>query len=168
MHGLVTVSLIPGNTLFVQCISLLKPTTGRPLRVVVVSHHNFPPTLLPLQLTKAHFTGASNASEGEGSLTLSSSVLLRKMRSRNALSLPETGSGLHTSGNSELLRELRSFVATQAGRPGKATTKEILGKFGGDRLSPADSVVFRSMLHQICDFERYHGDGLWSLKADYR
>lgn len=118
------------------------------------------------QVSTTHFNGLG-ASEG-GSLTLSSNVLLSKMRSRNALLLPDAGqSHLHSDNNQDLLRKLRSFIAQQAKTPGKATTDEILSKFG-NLLVPSESPVFRSMLHEICDFQRYHGDGLWTLKGDYR
>lgn len=92
------------------------------------------------------------------------------MRSRNVLSLSrDQGESrhFHSSDNQTLLKDLRAFIAHQAKRPGKATTDEILTKFK-HRLNPADTAVFRSMLREICDFERYHGDGLWTLKFDYR
>lgn len=113
-----------------------------------------------------HFTGAG--SQTGGSLNLSSNLLLQKMRSRNALTLPEAGQRhLHSSEQQELLRDLRGFIAHQCRQDGQATTDEILNKFG-KRLSPSQSPMFRSMLHEICDFHRYHGDGVWTLKAEYR
>ena len=91
------------------------------------------------------------------------------MRSRNALSLPaeSTLKHLHSNENQELLRELRSFIANRTKKPGQATTEEILNKFSS-RLAPTDSPLFRSMLHEICDFHRSHGDGIWTLKGEYR
>lgn len=90
------------------------------------------------------------------------------MRSRNALTLPEAGQRhLHSQENQELIKELHSFIAHRSKEPGKATTEEILKKFGG-RLAPTDSSLFRSMLHEICDFHRSHGDGIWTLKGEYK
>ena len=31
-----------------------------------------------------------------------------------------------------------------------------------------DAATFKSMLYGICDFSRHRGDGLWSLKPEFR
>ena len=90
------------------------------------------------------------------------------MRSRNTHRLPEAGgSGLHSDGHQSLLRKLRDFVACQCREDGRASTGEILTGFAGE-LSPSQSAVFRSMLRQICDFHRHQGEGIWTLKAEFR
>lgn len=76
-------------------------------------------------------------------------------------------SGLHEDSHSQLVREMRDFIATQSKVNGQATTGEILEKFATE-LAPSDTAMFRSMLYEICDFSRYHGDGLWSLKPEFR
>ena len=50
---------------------------------------------------------------------------------------------------------------------GQATMDEILTHFKS-QLSPSQSVMFRSMLRQLCDFSRSHGEGVWYLKAEFR
>ncbi len=91
------------------------------------------------------------------------------MRKRNAHSLPHasSGSGLHSSSHQDLVKRIRDYVALDCKKNGQATTDEILGKFAAD-LAPSESAVFRSMLHEICDYHRYHGEGVWSLKTAYR
>jgi len=95
----------------------------------------------------------------KGSLNTSSAVLLARMKSRNAHEIPTRGgSGLHQDTHDELLREMRDFIATQCKVDGQATTDEILDRFSC-RLPSSSTAVFRSLLHEICDFSRYHGDG---------
>lgn len=115
--------------------------------------------------TTNHFMGETDT---EGTLTTSSSLLLSRMKQRNAQSLNAAGvTSIHSTEQHDLLHELRSFVAHQCRHDGRATTDEILGKFSS-QLSPSDSALFRAMLHQVCDFHRSHGDGIWTLKAGYR
>lgn len=109
-----------------------------------------------------------------GSLNTSSSVLLAKMRQRNAQATSdgqETGMGgaidIHGDGHEELLREIRDFIATQCKVDGQATTAEMLGRFAKG-LPHSDAATFKSMLYEICDFSRHQGDGLWSLKPEFR
>ena len=89
------------------------------------------------------------------------------MRKRNAHHIPEAGSGVHSSTDSDMVKRIRDFIAVECKKNGEATTSEILGGFA-TRLAHSESAVFRSMLHEICDFHRYHGEGIWTLKADYR
>ena len=65
------------------------------------------------------------------------------------------------------MQEVRDFIATRCKVDGQATTSEILGQFSS-QLSPSENAVFRSMLHEICDFSRHGGEGLWFLKQDFR
>ena len=122
--------------------------------------------LICLQGVNDLFSGASSTIGG--SLSVSSSVLLAKMKRRNAHHLPEAGGrNIHSTEHHDLLKELRGFIAHQCKRDGQATTDEILNKFA-KTLAPSESAVFRSMLHEVCDFHRSHGDGIWTLKSDYR
>ena len=98
---------------------------------------------------------------------LSSSVLLAKMRSRNTHTLDSSVHSIHSSSDADLMSDLRSFIAHQCQRDGQATTDEILTHFKS-KLSPSQSAMFRSMLRQLCDFSRSHGEGVWYLKAEFR
>lgn len=67
-----------------------------------------------------------------------------------------------------ILTELRHFIAFGSKIDGKASTDEILRRFG-TRVALQDSAVFKSLLQKICDFTRStNGDGLWVLKNDFR
>ncbi len=113
----------------------------------------------------------------KGSLQTSSSLLLAKMRSRNAntaitdnrsdVNREVQASGLHGGQHSDLLQEMRDFIATQCKVDGQASTAEILAQFSS-RLPQGDTALFRSLLREICDFSRHLGDGLWSLKPEFR
>ena len=122
---------------------------------------------------KPHFSGdvmGMSSATGEGSETVHSSQLLAKMRARNNL-LPsdDTGNGMSGNKNDDLLVQIRNFIASQCTTIGQATTQEILDEFGST-LPQSDSVVFRSMLRQICTFTRdsLSGKGIWLLKEDFR
>ncbi len=75
--------------------------------------------------------------------------------------------GIHDSGHGELLREIRDFIATQCKVDGQGTTAEVLGRFAM-KLPHSNTATFRSMLQEICDFSRHQGEGLWSLKPEFR
>ena len=134
--------------------------------------------------SQKHFDGkdagtSSSLSSQKGSLRTSSSVLLAKMRSRNATTAPTTNDGprqadrevqpidLHRDKHGQLLKDIRDFIATQCKVDGQASTSEILEMFSS-RLPRSDTAVFRSLLNEICDFGRHLGDGLWSLKPEFR
>lgn len=106
----------------------------------------------------------------EGSEPVHSSQLLAKMRARNNM-LPssDTGNEAHGNKNDDLLVQIRNFIASQCTTIGQATTQEILDEFGS-KLPQSDSVLFRSMLRQICTFTRdsLSGKGLWLLKEEFR
>ncbi len=99
------------------------------------------------------------------------------MRTRNAntaitdntvdLNREVQASGIHGNKHGELLKEMRDFIATQCKVDGQATTAEIVGEFSSC-LPQGDTALFRSLLRQICDFSRHLGDGLWSLKPEFR
>ena len=75
--------------------------------------------------------------------------------------------GIHDDSHGELVREIRDFIATQGKVNGQVTTAELLAKFS-KKLPNSDGALFRSMLYEICDFSRHLGDGLWSLKPEFR
>ena len=74
---------------------------------------------------------------------------------------------IHMHKHSDLLEEMRDFIATQCRVDGQALTSEILEKFS-NRLPRGDTTLFRSLLLEICNFSRHLGDGLWSLKPEFR
>ncbi|KAJ7362006.1 DNA excision repair protein ERCC-6 [Desmophyllum pertusum] len=124
------------------------------------------------QETKPHFSGdlmGMNSATVEGSEAVHSSQLLAKMRSRNNM-LPcnDTGSEAPGSENDDLLVQIRNFIASKCTTIGRATTQEILDEFGS-KLPQSDSVVFRSMLRQICTFTRdsLSGKGIWLLNEEF-
>lgn len=128
--------------------------------------------------SSTHFDGAmsgiSSSSDSRcGSANTSSNLLLAKIRSRNAhtYSRTELRSGtvqdIHSNNHSQLLSELRDFIATQCKTDGQATTAELLRHFS-HKLPSSDTVLFKSLLHEICTFHRHLGEGLWSLKPDFR
>ena len=110
-----------------------------------------------------------NSATVEGSEAVHSSQLLAKMRSRNNM-LPnnDTGSEAPGSETDDLLVQIRNFIASKCTTIGRATTQEILDEFGS-KLPQSDSVVFRSMLRQICTFTRdsLSGKGIWLLNEEF-
>jgi len=117
---------------------------------------------------KPHFSGdvmGMSSATVEGSEPVHSSQLLAKMRARNNM-LPSDDAG---NKNDDLLVQIRNFIASQCTTIGQATTQEILDEFGS-KLPQSDSVVFRSMLRQICAFTRdsLSGKGIWLLKEEFR
>ena len=134
-------------------------------------------------LQQKHFSGNSAGGTviGEsgdhttlGSVNTSSNILLAKMRQRNTHSMPGRGEGgvggasnTHDLAHFELLVEVRDFIALRGKVNGQATTGEILEQFA-KKLPFSDAALFKAMLYEICDFTRYHGDGLWILKQGFR
>lgn len=124
-----------------------------------------------------HFSGkVEDAESSPGSL--SSSLLLAKMRARNHLILPERleSENAHqeasappssTTEHDDLLVEMRNFIAFQARVDGQASTREILQEFES-KLSASQSCVFRELLRNLCTFHRTSsGEGIWKLKPEY-
>ncbi len=109
----------------------------------------------------------------------SSQDLLSRMRNRNRF-LPgeapfasDGGNGAQSrarqgdSDHVELLADIRNFVAFQARRDGQATTSELIERFSS-RVPPKNSPLFKSLLNEICDFEkRSKGEGIWRLKSEF-
>lgn len=115
----------------------------------------------------AHFGGDELQSSGEGigSANVSSTILLHKIKQRNA---HKGGNNMLVDSSSmEQLREIRDFIACQCSKDGQATTAELIGRFSGTAHEKNQS-TFRSMLKEICEFYREDGTGIWRLKPEYR
>ncbi|XP_064087778.1 DNA excision repair protein ERCC-6-like [Macrobrachium nipponense] len=70
--------------------------------------------------------------------------------------------------NIDLLTDIRNFVAFQAEVDGSASTQEIINRFRA-RLPPSQTPFFKALLTKICDFHRKSsGEGIWSLKEEFR
>ena len=122
---------------------------------------------------KPHFSGEQmgmSSTSAKGSELVHSSQLLAKMRARNNL-VPSGDANAGGPGNEsdELLAQMTNFIASQCTTVGQATTQEILDEFGS-KLPQSDTVVFRSMLRQICTFTRDSSTrkGIWVLKEEFR
>ena len=108
-----------------------------------------------------------------GSLT--SGDLLSKMQSRKRVSTtpidedddflrPDQPQNQNLEAkDSELLEDIRNYVAFMAAQDGEASTQEIVLNFG-KRLPKTDAPKFKAMLNQICDFH----SGFWRLKSEFR
>ncbi|XP_073245339.1 DNA excision repair protein ERCC-6-like isoform X3 [Porites lutea] len=122
---------------------------------------------------KPHFSGdqmGMSSAIAEGSEPVHSSQLLAKMRARNNLVVSENANTESPEDqNDDLLVQMRNFIALQCTTVGQATTQEILNEFGS-KLPQSDSVLFRSMLRQICTFKRDSSTkkGIWVLKDEFR
>ena len=123
-------------------------------------------------------TSSTNQNAGKQSSvnTMTSADLLTAMRSRNHLSgLTNQDSDSDNNeivenvptDNMELITDIRNFISFQGSVDGQATTEEILSEFK-TRIDPTDSVTFKSMLKEICNFDKNNGVGLWQLKQQYR
>lgn len=70
--------------------------------------------------------------------------------------------------STELISDLRNFVAFQATIDGEATTEEVL-QFCKKKLPLQKTTIFKAILYKICDFfRRSDGTGVWKLKPDLR
>jgi len=100
------------------------------------------------------------------------------MRSQNALiSLDAsdrddaTAEVQHTPANTdpqitELLRDIRDFVACGSFVDGQATTKEIIDHFR-TRIPASLTPKFKALLKQVCTLHRIDGVGVWKLRQDF-
>jgi len=71
------------------------------------------------------------------------------------------------SADFEFISEIRNFVAFGAKVDGQATTKEILEQFRS-KIPRTETVNFKAMLKQICNFDKVTGTGIWSLRSEFR
>ncbi|XP_048472275.1 DNA excision repair protein ERCC-6 isoform X2 [Rhincodon typus] len=130
------------------------------------------------EAAKSHFSGVPTEEEA-GRMLPSSSSLLAKMRARNHLTLSQSLESDESSEpatvpppvpteHDELLVDMRNFIAFQASADGQATTAELLQEFQS-KLSPAQTVVFRELLRNLCTFHRNaSGNGIWTLKREFQ
>jgi DNA excision repair protein ERCC-6 len=156
--------------------SILKPRFGAKRKSIPVGNLDH----VNIERSSVEMDANSIQCSVSGDSAPSSADLLETMRSRNAplenvLNPPQPDRAeavrvwsLSTNEYDSLIDELRSFVAFQCRVDGQASTEEILTKFA-PKLKSKDSSVFRSMLRQICDFERDDtGSGVWRLKFEYK
>ena len=112
------------------------------------------------------------------SSSVSSSSLLAHIRKRNAAALipddtiavgqlSEVSSSDVSSEHQEFIRELRDFIAFQANVNGQATTEEILYRFS-NKVPKEGSLLFKSLLNELCTFYRQNGRGTWRLKTEFQ
>lgn len=108
----------------------------------------------------------------------SSANLLMKMRARKALTSRGAESEIdhnqysvdgHVYGSkeTELIKEIRHFVALRANRAGQATTQEILDEFKS-KVNDRSNALFKEMLKQVCVLRKVNGEGVWFLKDAFR
>lgn len=69
--------------------------------------------------------------------------------------------------NSDLLADIRNFIAFQAQADGEASTAELVSRFRRS-LPPQQSPLFKALLQQICNFRREDARGMWRLKREFR
>ncbi len=109
---------------------------------------------------------------------MSSASLLKRMRARNALQGSSTSTEIDSnlyrinpqntdSKETELVEEIRQFVALEARNVGMATTQEILERFK-PKIADKNNALFKEMLKQICDFQKVNGVGTWFLKETFK
>jgi len=67
----------------------------------------------------------------------------------------------------ELLRDIRDFVACGSSVDGQATTKEILDHFRA-RVPSELTAKFKALLKQVCTLQKVDGVGVWKLKDDFQ
>ncbi|XP_063234506.1 DNA excision repair protein ERCC-6-like [Bacillus rossius redtenbacheri] len=113
----------------------------------------------------------SGGSARKDDAPMSSSELLARIRARNRLTTPADDLPLRPAppdDDTELLADIRNFVAFGATVDGRASTQEVVERFQ-DRLLAGSSPLFKFLLQEICDFHRMpSGEGVWRLKADFR
>ena len=103
------------------------------------------------------------------SIDVSSSSLLARMRSRNAV--VDTSHGATALQNTppqttegRLLREIEQFVKSRPDRT--ATSNELTDRFK-DQLEPGQNPLFKELLKQLCSLRKEKGAGYWKLKDEF-
>ncbi|OWF44499.1 DNA excision repair protein ERCC-6-like [Mizuhopecten yessoensis] len=129
------------------------------------SKHHFDGSLAG-NVVKDIATGSSEAS------MMTSGELLSRMRQRNEGTQEKTedGEDAGTAADPEafkLITDIRNFIMFECDLIGEATTDEILTEFG-PKLPKADSVKFKAMLQEICDYDKKHGVGCWRVRNEFR
>lgn len=105
------------------------------------------------------------ASKINPTVAMENDELMARIRERNRLDPDMNVTPLEE--HSDLLVDIRNFVAFGAVNDNNASTKEIIDKFR-DRLPAGKSPLFKALLNQICDFSRdTHGRGVWNLKPEF-
>ena len=106
-----------------------------------------------------------------------SKSLLNSMRARNHLQAnPSDDSSSDDESRSNaapvgtehdgLMTQIVEFISNSAQIPGQASTGELMRAFS-EKIEKSNSVLFRSMLRQVCTFHRQQKDGIWRLKVEF-
>ena len=124
---------------------------------------------------RKHFDGSEAGSKVNISRSkptsevLNSSDLISRMKARNNITTEEGSSA--SMGVSmemdELITDIRNYIAFQARVDGQATTQELLDAFSS-KIPAHFSAKFKSMLKQLCTFDRKDGIGTWWLRPEFR
>lgn len=119
------------------------------------------------------------SSSGSASVpnTMTSSELLARMRQRNnGISRTEADADDPAPvvdvtnmdpANVELMTDIRNHISFGCSIDGQASTQELLDHFSA-RIPQSETVMFKAMLRQICDFCKRDGVGIWRLKSEFR
>ena len=101
------------------------------------------------------------------SIDVSSSSLLARMRSRNAVvnnagstsseNVPQTAEG-------RLLKDIELFVKSRPDNT--ASSNELTDQFKDD-LKPGQNALFKELLKQLCILRKENGTGYWKLKKEF-
>ena len=125
------------------------------------------------------FDGSDMIERNSGDTSeVSSANLLKKMRARSALTDGAESSDIdhnqysingkvYGAKETELVEEIRNFVALHAKKPGQATTQEILSQFKS-KIDDRSNALFKSMLKQVCVLRKVNGEGVWFLKDSFK
>ncbi|KAJ8318779.1 LOW QUALITY PROTEIN: hypothetical protein KUTeg_003870 [Tegillarca granosa] len=169
------------------------PRFGQKKNSLLVSKQNKPETLASQEKSKFEESPSTSKKQNMFDGTLAGSVvtssvngasennvmtsneLLVRMKQRNEISRTSAENRNEDdntivaveSKDFELLSEMRNFIMFECNLIGQASTQELLDKFGS-KLPPSDSVKFKAMLNEICDFERNNNIGFWKLRGEFR
>ena len=92
----------------------------------------------------------------------SSNVTGRTIESHTDQSIPIDSNS--SDSNLDLITDIRNYIEFGARMQGQATTKEIVSQFK-HKLPVQQTINFKSMLKQICTFDRKLG--IWTLKSEF-
>ncbi|RZF48893.1 hypothetical protein LSTR_LSTR003273 [Laodelphax striatellus] len=105
----------------------------------------------------ASATSPSASGSGNSALTMSSADLIKRIRERNLMKLPEDS-------DIRLLNDIREFILANGGT---ALTDQLVNKFQA-RLPACKSPVFKSLLSKISVFYRAPDKkGYWTLRDEF-
>lgn len=110
--------------------------------------------------------------EGEESLFApqgSQPAAPRVIEPRPQVAAPSTRNTFVTEEETDLLDELRSYLAFGGSINGQATTDELLNRFPNSALPTGMAPLFKCLLQSLAEFYRNSsGVGVWKLKTEFR